>query len=43
MPGDHLAVAIDQDRNDEVEPIDATGDLMDLLLGVGARIARRGP
>ena len=40
MAGDHLALAIDQDRDIEPERLDAVGDLPDLLLAVAARIGR---
>ena len=40
MPGDHIAVAVDQDRDIEAEGLDAVGDLPDLLLGVAPRVCR---
>ena len=40
VPGDHVAVAIDQDRHVEAESLDAVGDLPDLLLAVPARVGR---
>jgi hypothetical protein len=40
VPGDHVVVAIDQDRDVEVESLDAIGDLPDLLLGVLTRVRR---
>jgi hypothetical protein len=41
VPGDHVVVAIDQDRDVEVESLDAIGDLPDLLLGVLTRVRPR--
>ena len=38
VPGDHVAVAIDQDRDIEAESLDAVGDLPDLLLAVAPRV-----
>jgi hypothetical protein len=38
MTGDHLALAIDQDRYIEPKRLDAGGDLPDLFLAVAARI-----
>ena len=38
MPGDNLALAIDQDRDIEVEGPDAVGDLPDLLLAMAPRV-----
>jgi hypothetical protein len=38
MSGDHLAVAINQDRDNEAKDLDAVGDLPDLLLAVQAGI-----
>jgi hypothetical protein len=43
VAGDDLAVLPDQHRVGEPEPPDAVGDLLHLLLGMGARIARIGP
>jgi hypothetical protein len=40
VPGDHVVVAIDQDRDIEVEGLDAIGDLPDLLLGMLTRVRR---
>jgi hypothetical protein len=42
MPGDDLAVIADQHRIGEAEPLDAVGDLPDLLLGVGPGVSRIG-
>src|SRR5260370_39033928 len=36
MSGDHLAVAINQDRDNEAKDLDAVSDLPDLLLAVQA-------
>ena len=38
MTCNYVAVAIDQDRNDEAERLDAGGNLPNLLLAVPARI-----
>ena len=43
MAGDDLAVVADQHRIGEAEPLDAVGDLPNLLLGMGAGIAGVGP
>src|SRR5438477_3732554 len=40
MTGDHLEVAIDQDRDIEPERFDAVGDLPDLLLAVQPGVGR---
>ena len=40
VPGDDLVVIADQHRIREAEPVNAVGDLPDLLLGVGAGIAQ---
>ena len=42
MPGDDPALGIDQDRVGEAERPDRGGDLLDLPLGMGARVARIG-
>jgi hypothetical protein len=39
MPSDDLAVIADQHRIGEAEPLDAVGDLPDLLFGVSPGIA----
>jgi hypothetical protein len=39
VPGDDLVIIADQHRVGEAEPLDAVGDLLDLLLGMGAGIA----
>ena len=36
---DHVAVAIDQDRDIEAEGLDAVGDLPDLLFAVAPRVS----
>jgi hypothetical protein len=38
VPGDDLAVAVDQDRDVEAKGVDAVGDLPDLLLGMMPRV-----
>jgi hypothetical protein len=38
VPGDDLAVAVDQDRNVKAKGLDAVGDLPDLLLGMMPRV-----
>ena len=38
MAGDHVAGAIDQDRDIEAESLDAVGDLSDLLPAVAPRV-----
>jgi hypothetical protein len=38
MPADDLAIAIDQNRNNEVEHLDALGDLLKLFPAVPARV-----
>jgi len=38
VAGDHVTVAIDQDRGNEAECPDAFGNLPDLLLGVAPRV-----
>jgi hypothetical protein len=43
MPGDDVAIIVDEDRTGESEPRDAVGDLPDLLFGMRARIARKRP
>jgi hypothetical protein len=40
VPGDNLAVVIDQDRDIKAEGLDALGDLPDLLLAVTPRVSR---
>ena len=40
VTGDHVAVAIDQDRDIEVKNPDAVGDLPDLLFAVTSRVGR---
>ena len=40
MSGDHMAVAIDQDRDVETKSSDAFGNLLDLFLAVPTRICR---
>ena len=40
VTGNYLAVAINQDRDDETENLDALGDLPDLFLAVPARVGR---
>jgi hypothetical protein len=40
MAGDHVAVAIDQDRDIEAESLDAVGDLSDLRPAVAPRVGR---
>jgi len=40
VTGNYLAVAINQDRDDETENRDALGDLPDLFLAVLARVRR---
>jgi len=42
MPADDLAIAIDQNRNNEVEDLDALRDLLELLPAVPARVRRIG-
>jgi hypothetical protein len=42
MSGDHLAVAVDQDRDNKAENPDAVGDLADLLLAMTPRVRRVG-
>src|SRR4029077_20649898 len=42
VTGNYLAVAINQDRDDEPEKLDALGDLPDLFLAVPARVGRIG-
>jgi hypothetical protein len=42
MSGEDLPVFISDDRSCEPECFDTRGDFSDLLLGVGARIARIG-
>src|SRR5436190_16903851 len=43
VPGDDLALIIDQHRIAEAKALDAFGNLADLLLGVGTRIVRIRP
>jgi hypothetical protein len=43
VPGNDLAVVTDEDRIIESEPLDALGDLLDLLLRVRPRVAAIGP
>jgi len=38
MAGDDPPPAVDQDRHDEAESPDTSGDLLDLLLAVEARV-----
>jgi hypothetical protein len=38
VPGDDLAVAVDQDRNVKAKALDAVGDLPDLLLRMMPRV-----
>jgi len=40
FPGDHIAVAIDQDRHNKAKGLDAFGDLPDLLFAVAPRVCR---
>jgi len=40
MSGDHIAIAIDQDRDIEAKHADAFGNLLDLFLAVSARVCR---
>ena len=40
MSGDHIAIAIDQDRDIEAKHSDAFGNLLDLFLAVSARVCR---
>jgi hypothetical protein len=35
VPGDHVAIAIDQDRHIEAKGLDAFGNLPDLLFAMG--------
>ena len=42
MPGNDLAIAIGQNRNNEVEDLDAVGDLLELFLAVPVRVRRIG-
>jgi len=42
MPAGDLAIAIDQNRNNEVEDLDAVGDLLELFLAVPVRVRRIG-
>jgi hypothetical protein len=42
VSGDDLVFIADQDRVGEAEALDAPGDLRDLLLRVGAGVARTG-
>jgi hypothetical protein len=42
MPAGDLAIAIDQNRNNEVKDLDAVGDLLELFLAVPARVRRVG-
>src|SRR5262249_55527414 len=43
VPGNDLALIIDQDRIAEAKLPDALGNLVDLLLGVGTRVVCVGP
>ena len=40
VPCDHVAIAIDQDRDIEAESFNAVGDLPELLFAVAPRIGR---
>ena len=42
MPCDHVAIAIDQDRDIEAKGLDAFGNLPDLLFAVASRVGRVG-
>jgi hypothetical protein len=42
MPGDHLEIGIDQQRDVEAEGLDTSGDLPDLLFAVDPGVARIG-
>ena len=43
VPGDDLGVIADEDRIGEAEPLNAVGDLTDLLFGMNAGVLREGP
>ena len=43
MAGDDLALITDQNRVGKSEPLDALGDLLDLAIGMRARVAGVGP
>jgi hypothetical protein len=43
VPGDDLIVVADQHRIGEAEPLNAVGDLADLLPGVRAGVLRKRP